>query len=115
MARCDTSTPVTATHFSKNLWVNCARLNEGENFPIGFSVDATYTAVTVSLPEHGQLVVVSDGIVEQRNTAAKTQSLASNLVSSGCASRRDSAGFAPNLTPHVSTPSSNTLAQINTV
>jgi serine phosphatase RsbU (regulator of sigma subunit) len=40
-------------------------LNSGDNLPVGVSDSFNYKAATTSLPATGQLLVVSDGIIEQ--------------------------------------------------
>ena len=41
------------------------RLDAGEDFPIGFEDDATYTSNIEAIPPAGRALVISDGIVEQ--------------------------------------------------
>jgi serine phosphatase RsbU (regulator of sigma subunit) len=40
-------------------------LDAGGGMPIGVVEDAVYQSEAIALPEHGQVLVVSDGIVEQ--------------------------------------------------
>jgi serine phosphatase RsbU (regulator of sigma subunit) len=42
-----------------------ARLDQGDNFPIGVSPDFVYQPVSIPLESKGYLVVVSDGVIEQ--------------------------------------------------
>lgn len=46
------------------------RLGAGEGLPLGIDADSDYVANTVQLSEHGKVVVVTDGIVEQYGEAA---------------------------------------------
>ena len=45
-------------------------LDAGENVPIGVSADWAYLATTLALPASAQIVIVSDGIIEQPGSAA---------------------------------------------
>jgi phosphoserine phosphatase RsbU/P len=51
--------------FLKQSGNDLLRLNAGENLPIGAGGALTYAAVTINLAEHGALLLVSDGIIEQ--------------------------------------------------
>jgi serine phosphatase RsbU (regulator of sigma subunit) len=46
------------------------RLDEGDNLPVGVA-DSPYKSACLELPESGQVIVVSDGIIEQRNPPAE--------------------------------------------
>ena len=46
------------------------QLSEGENLPVGVADDLSFAAVAVALPPAAQLLVVSDGIIEQPAAAA---------------------------------------------
>ena len=49
------------------------RLDAGDNLPIGVTPDFTARAITLPLPPTGQILVVSDGIVEQPSATTESQ------------------------------------------
>jgi serine phosphatase RsbU (regulator of sigma subunit) len=49
----------------QSLTGDLSTLNRGDGLPIGVDETRPYHAETIALPEHGRIVIVSDGIIEQ--------------------------------------------------